>query len=325
MILVALKTAFWGFQIIVIALDDLSVNLPILQALPSFFESSQEEPATLERCGNRAFRFGLLLFACDLTSLLEKIKSCEDYFSIMELRHTTIYLRRIKSSFEGTLSKLNELYLFFDDFTMDTSYGQFYSFVQPFVTELASECATAGWFHEAETLFAVLRSSQSLEVLGPFSQQKFEISKRYCLYLKRNKRYAELLSEICDTYTHLENYHTSGKSVPLHDAYYSAALLNNLPLPYDQYVSSEKAREIGRLEILFSRPVEFSVHQISNINSAMSFDVSFQHNLVFERNKNKAMDEDELIEDCKSSNKFGVTYTESGMTGISFNYSDLYK
>jgi len=56
----------------------------------------------------------------------------------------------------------------------------------------------------------------------------------------------------------------------------------------------------------------------------MSFDVSFQHVLVLERNKSKAMDDDELMEDCKSSNNFGVTYTVSGMTGISFNYSDLY-
>lgn len=42
--------------------------------------------------------------------------------------------------------------------------------------------------------------------------------------------------------------------------------------------------------------------------------------------RSKAEDDDELISDCKSSNKFGVTYIESvsDMTGISFDYSDLY-
>jgi hypothetical protein len=104
-----------------------------------------------------------------------------------------------------------------------------------------------------------------------------------------------------------------------------ADLLNDVPLPYDQYVSSEKAREIGRLEILFNRPPEFPVRQISDINSAISLDFNFQHDLVLERNKSKEMNDNELMEDYKSSNKLGVTFTESGMTGISFNYSDLYR
>ena len=43
------------------------------------------------------------------------------------------------------------------------------------------------------------------------------------------------------------------------------------------------------------------------------------------RDHNEDKDEDDQVDDCKSSNKFGVTYTESLMTGISFNYSDLYK
>jgi hypothetical protein len=335
MILEALKTLLGGyrgisggfsFRRIFIALDYPSINLPILQALPSFFESRQE-PTTSESCENRAFRFGLLLFTCDLRSLLEASISCEDYFSIMELRRITTYLRRTKSSFEGALSTLglvvNKLYAHFDPFDKDTTC---YVSVEPLVTELAPACATAGWFYEAETFFAALRSSQSLELLGhPGDQRKIEISKQYCLYLKRRKYYAELLSELHDTYTHLaNNYSMVSMSLTAHGADLTD-LLNDVPWPYDQYVSFEKALEIGRLEILFSRPAEFSVRKISDINSAMSFDFSFQHDLVLERNKSKAMDDDDLMEDCKSSNKFGVTYTESGMTGISFNYSDLYR
>jgi hypothetical protein len=77
MILVALKTLFvecfeFDFRGIIIALDDPSISLPILQALPLFFESRQEDPTTSESCENRAFRFGLVSFACHLTSLLEK-------------------------------------------------------------------------------------------------------------------------------------------------------------------------------------------------------------------------------------------------------------
>lgn len=36
-------------------------------------------------------------------------------------------------------------------------------------------------------------------------------------------------------------------------------------------------------------------------------------------------DDEDQMDDCTSSVRFGVTYTESVMTGISFNYSDLYK
>jgi hypothetical protein len=176
-----------------------------------------------------------------------------------------------------------------------------------------------------KTLFAVLRSSQSLGFLGPPRiQRKAEISKQYCLCLKRRKRYAELLSELCDSHIRLASYYSERISSL---GYYAdlADLLNDVPLQYDKYVSSEKAREIAGLEILFGRLAVLPARQISNINSEMSLDSSFQHNLVFERNKSKAMDDDEFMEDCKSSNKFGVTYTESGMTGISFNYSDLYR
>ncbi|PMD63667.1 uncharacterized protein K444DRAFT_325225 [Hyaloscypha bicolor E] len=335
MILVAMKTLSGEYrgifrrldlEQVIIALNDPGINLPILRALPSFFETRQEDPTTSESCENRGFRFGLLSFVCVLRRLLEASKSHDDDFSILELRQITIYLRRTKSSFEGELSTLglviNKLYAHFDPFGKDITV---YVFVEPLVTELASACATAGWFYEAETFFAALRSSQSLELLGhPGDQRKIEISKQYCLYLKRRKCYAELLSELHDTYAHLANYYyKASMSFPAHVADL-IDLLNDIPLPYDQYVSSKKAREIGRLEILFSRPAEFSVRQISDINSAMSFDVN-QHDLVLERNKSKAMDDDELMEDCKSSNQFGVTYTESGMTGISFNYSDLYR
>ena len=336
MILVALKTLFGEYRDmsgglnlrrIVVALYDPVINLPILQALPSFFETMQEDPATSGSCGNRGFRFGLRSFACVLRRLLEACKSHNDDFSILELRRITLYLRRTKRSFEGTLSKLglpvNNRYWFFDSFTMDTGHPTtYYWFIEPYVTELASACATAGWFHEAETLFAVLRSFQSLEILGlPRIQRKAEISKLYCLYLKRRKCYAELLSELCDMFTHLANTHSAG-------TWYGwdlTDLLNGVPLPYDQYVSSEKAHEIGRLEILFSKPAELTVQRALDFDRAISLDFSLQHDLVFERNKSKAMDDDELMEDCESSNKFGVTYTESGMTGISFNYSDLYR
>ncbi|KUJ23703.1 uncharacterized protein LY89DRAFT_775965 [Mollisia scopiformis] len=35
--------------------------------------------------------------------------------------------------------------------------------------------------------------------------------------------------------------------------------------------------------------------------------------------------DDDGMDDGKSSNKYGVTYTDSGMTGVSLNYSDLWK
>jgi hypothetical protein len=79
MILVAMKTLCGEYrgnsgglnlQRVIMALNNLNIDLPTLQALPSFFETMQEEPMTLESCENRGFRFGLLSFACDLRSLL---------------------------------------------------------------------------------------------------------------------------------------------------------------------------------------------------------------------------------------------------------------
>jgi hypothetical protein len=290
MILAAMKTLCgeYGFisgelnlQRVIMALNDLNIDLPILQALPSFFETMQKEPMTSESCENRGFRFGLLSFACSLRNYLEASKSFDYYFSIMELMQITTYLQLTKRSLEGTLSKLgllvDKLYWVLYSFTWCSRYPTCYPLIEPPATRLASACATAGWFREAETLFTVLRSSRSLEILGrPRILRKVEISNQYCLYLKQRKRYAELLSELCDTYTHLANYYSASMWFPRHYADLTD-LLNDVPLPYDQYVSSEKAREIGRLEIRFSSPTEFSYWQIPDINSAMSFDVSFQN------------------------------------------------
>ncbi|KAH8760153.1 hypothetical protein BGZ57DRAFT_905813 [Hyaloscypha finlandica] len=341
MVLVAMKTLSGEYlfisgglnlQRVIMGLDDLNIDLPILQALPSFFETMQIEPMASESCENRGFRFGLLSFACSLRSYLEVSSPHEDFFSTEELRQITNYLQRTKRSFEGTLSKLgllvNKLHSVFVSFTWNNRYPTCYPLIEPPATELASACATAGWYREAETLFVVLRSSRSLEILGRGGvQRRVEISKQYCLYLKRRKCYAELLSELCDMHTHLAKSHSAGTWFPRHggDLTDVTDLLNGVPLPYDQYVSSKKARKIGKLKTLLSEPTELTVQQVLNFDSAMSFDVSFQHDLVLERNKSKAMDDDESMEDCKSSNKFGVTYTESGMTGISFNYSDLYR
>jgi len=259
-------------RVIMDLINGLNIDLPILQVLPSFFETMQEGSGTSESCDNRGFRFGLLSFACDLRSHLEASRPRDDDFSLMELRRITTYLQRTKRSFEGTLSRLgllvNKLYSLrwaYDSFTWSTWYTACYLLIEPFVTELASSCATAGWFHEAETLFAVLRSSRSLEKLGYGGvQRRVEISKQYCLYLKRRKCYAELLSELCDIYTHLANSHSAGTWFPRHggDLTDVTDLLNGVPLPYDQYVSSEKAREIGRLEILLSEPTELTVQQV---------------------------------------------------------------
>jgi len=60
-------------------------------------------------------------------------------------------------------------------------------------------------------------------------------------------------------------------------------------------------------------------------DSLVSADDCRPHYVVVENHKSGAEDEDESMSDCKSSNKFGLTYTESVITGISFNYSDLYR
>jgi hypothetical protein len=97
----------------------------------------------------------------------------------------------------------------------------------------------------------------------------------------------------------------------------------------DQYTYSEQEHALLRLVSPFEYhpppppfpPMPFfrSWEEIEDDEDICEVDV------VEDRDKNNADDDGEDIDYWRSSNKFGVTYTESLMTGISFNYSDLYR
>jgi hypothetical protein len=83
-------------------------------------------------------------------------------------------------------------------------------------------------------------------------------------------------------------------------------IMNHIPRPLDQYISSDKVNQLATLVNLFdeeSRRFECEDNE--------------------DRSEGAVTEDDEV--DYEGSNKFGVTYTESVITGISFNYSDLYR
>jgi hypothetical protein len=185
--------------------------------------------------------------------------------------------------------------------------------VQALATRIASGCSALGWFHEAEVLFIVLRIGvKGYHFLTPSAAR---IALQYCLHLESEKRYGEILSILHDTYTHLTNpYDMDGQlegtqPPPEEQSRYLLTMgntMNRIPRPLNQHISSDKVNQLAALENLFDE-------ERRRVGCEESED-----------SDEGAMTEDDEV-DCESSNRFGVTYTESVITGISFNYSDLYR
>ncbi|KAH8760142.1 hypothetical protein F5882DRAFT_478980 [Hyaloscypha sp. PMI_1271] len=186
--------------------------------------------------------------------------------------------------------------------------------VQALATRLASGCSALGWFHEAEVLFIVLRTGvKGYHFLSPSAAR---IAVQYCLHLESEKRYGEILSILHDTYTNLISnpYDTDGQlegtqpSPEEQPRYFLTMgnIMNRIPRPLNQHISSGKVNQLAALENLFDEERR-----------------RFECEESEDSGESVVTEDDEV--DCESSNKFGVTYTESVITGISFNYSDLYR
>lgn len=284
----------------------------------------------------KGFRLSLLAFACHLKEYLEGSSLLGSRAAFSDLHKTLIYLWHSQRSFrsddfmEGAL--VNDIHsIFVSELVQgNLALDKCYSSIEPSINRLAFASSVLGWFGEAEALFTVLRSTPSLKLIT--SDRGTEISVQYCLHLEIQKRYAELLLVLYDAYADFENSYKTTEY--LQDYLFGVRrhildmrdILNKVPGPLAQYVSSEKALEIVRLGHL-TRKV-FPISPISADREAEDDedveDVEDVEELIMEMDQNKVEDDGEQMDDCRSSNKFGVTYTESIITGISFNYSDLY-
>lgn len=201
--------------------------------------------------------------------------------------------------------------------------------LQELATSLASQCSVSGWYDQAETLFDVLRSTPIHDRASPRDPRKYSstglrksrITFQYCLHLERQKRYEQLLAVIRDEYTELLTDQVGTRSLT-NDMSVEAevrkeilklrAILINIPS--GGYIFSGLAFEIIKLINRLEEVTPIYVGWAENLTQAVDKD-------RFQRMEVK---EEEDLDDCKSSNKYGITYTESVVTGLSLNYSGLH-
>ncbi|CZR56269.1 uncharacterized protein PAC_06157 [Phialocephala subalpina] len=178
-------------------------------------------------------------------------------------------------------------------------------------TLLASACSAAEWCAVSEALFSVLCDCRIAIALHDRSHMLLE----YCAYFRRKQHWTELITALLLTYRQVIEVKNSVSLAPEELAGLRQLLLfvrgglSTVPLPIEQHVSPPVAQEIMKLD-----------EELRRLTMVRS-DTSNTQNLE----RVESGGEDEEMDDCKSSNKYGVTYTESVVTGISWNYSDLYK
>jgi hypothetical protein len=314
---------------LVLALDDQEINAPLHEALYSLLALTRNQLFTKDARNEFQFRICLLAFACNLRECLKSETWVGD---VSALKITTWKLRTLGRVPESVLNAANSwnrmisgIYRAYG--SHDREYApEWYSSAEPFITELADTCSLKGWAHEAELLFKILRSVNSSILVSNF--RGFQISITYCLHLEREERYEELLDRLLVLYQGLEysaggpwafisfQDHASKAKDNRQVALDIGSILDKVSDRLDQYLSSEKAREITILMRFFEAAQRGILASEREVNG---------NHIVAQADRVEAEDNDDQMDDCISSVRFGVTYTESVITGISFNYSDLYK
>jgi hypothetical protein len=302
---------------IIISLNDLDATRPLCSALRMFLEGSaapQENRSNL-----RLFRLLLLVFACELKVYVSGGEFQWLSFVFDDLYKAALDLWLLEAGVEDELVWLapaTKDYFYVLIVALWEDGGIVFSnrlSVQVLATRLASGCSALGWFHEAEVLFIVLRTAVKVDHFLSLSATRIAV--QYCLHLEREKRYGEILSILHDTYTKLSNPYDTDRQFygtrpsPEEQHRYLLTMgnvMNCIPRPLTQHISSDKVNQLAALENLFDEERR-----------------RFECEESEDSGESAVAEDDEV--DCESSNKFGVTYTGSDITGISFNYSDLYR
>jgi hypothetical protein len=308
---------------LVLALDDQEINAPLHEALHSLLALTRNQLFTKDARNEFQFRICLLAFACNLREGLKRVPWAKD---VCALKTTTWKLRTLGKLVERELNADNSwnrmisgIYRAYGSHDREPYASEWYSSAEPFITELADSCSLNGWAHDAELLFEILRSVYSSIIVSKF--RRFQISITYCLHLEREERYEKLLESLLVLYKELE-YPAGGPSGFIYFQDHASKSKDNHQIALDirsvldQYLSSEQAREITKLMRFFEAARSGELTSERDLNG---------DHVVAQEDRVEAEDDDDQMDDCTSSVKFGVTYTESVITGISFNYSDRYK
>lgn len=201
-----------NFDPVVWALDDQDISTPLQGALRSLLTRMRNRPFTKDARIECQFRICLLAFACNLRECLKKDPWGGGVSALKTTTWTLLGMGNLLDSLFArmlTLSRWGEfsrpLYRFEVNLSNDLeSVSRGYLFVEPSVTKMADACSLNGWGYEAELLFAILRSTQSSNIVPNI--RRFKTSITYCLHLEREKRYEKLLDLLSLLYKDLEDF-----------------------------------------------------------------------------------------------------------------------
>ncbi|KAF8858194.1 hypothetical protein BDZ45DRAFT_403554 [Acephala macrosclerotiorum] len=172
-------------------------------------------------------------------------------------------------------------------------------------------------------------------------QQTIRLLVEYCIVLQRQKQWPGLLVAIHHAYQAIS---AMGSSLPKRFCSEQILLVKpaliSIPRPLGQHVSLDMVEEILHLDcILFENVTtpprrslgwveegEIMVGDVENESESVTDSSLVELEDMVEADEGSVMEVDSNMDNA-SSNKFGMTYTESasGLTDISFNLSDLWK
>jgi len=326
---------------LIAALDDPVLNVQLFAALHSFLETARGElgiPLDLE---TRRTRLGILALACELEGYLSPEHEGTRYLQIVisrlhqavadVLESTHWFREELRELKDKTHSMLSSPPVGSMSSSRSAKLVTCYPSIELLVTKLASACSKAGWSYEAEALFAVLRNIQSLPNLDHW--RKFELLIQYCRHLETEKRYAELLTELYNSYAYIVSARRADGAIHVQNIEYireSKEIFDRISFSQLQSLLSKstQAHDMLRLGDMSQRIRYLSRMLTADPTREVILDSNNEErarhiNLVeYDQGSD---DEEQQLDDSKSSNRFGITYTESVITGISFNYSDLYR
>lgn len=338
-----------NLYLVVLALEDQDINLELHTALGLSLTRIRNQSFTKDTRIEAQYRICLLALACNLRECLKGDSWVGEVSALKTTTWKLLEMEKLLHSGLFKLSRLNNiaypLYRFDYARLNVQSVPSGYSLLEPSITKIAETCSLNGWGYEAELLFAILRSTQSSNNVPNI--QKFKTSITYCLHLEREKRYEKLLDLLSLLYKDLEDfsrwfwadrkygYDTLKKDEGfLRKAEFDIAnILSRVSGRLGQGISSEMALEITKSRRLFqavqrgilTSKREDRVFEAVRRGILASKREYNENHVVAQENRAETEDDDDQMDDCTSSLRFGLTYTESVITGISFDYSHLYK
>ncbi|CZR56271.1 uncharacterized protein PAC_06159 [Phialocephala subalpina] len=279
------------------------------------FRTALENLFSAEDSRNQeVFRFMMVSLAWTLDVGPVRIRFTTRSPSFSRIKEVATQLRDISIDVVCTITPIRSILLvlkFQDENELGT---RTYSTVLENAGLLASSCSVEGMHAEAEAMFSTIRKDRNWRLLSSSPTSKITTLFLYCRHLKRQERGKELFAAIKEIRGELGRMPYSVNSTFLEDIRWVRSAMKDLS---GENLSAKEMRQWHGLD----RQLKYFEAGTGTLVVRSS---PSTHSEILEFDMEKE-DQNLDVDDCKSTNAYGVTYTESGISGISFNYSDLWK